>query len=197
MKFTHLFGIPTVLGSWHWLSAMDGNPGAGGGGGGVPPRFGRWGHNIKCPPPSHDLWVPKEAPFSLCFDLLACLLYGRGWWCTRIPLPRVWKIDPTIFKKEKCVGVPPPPPPPPISFSGLARLSRLAADRFKKNYVSPMVWFGLTPAFMMIHYHAQSIFKNKVITILLGVSGQWTLICFQIRRAAWMKLSNISRLLDW
>ena len=52
---------------------------------------------------------------------------------------------------------PPPPPPPPRSsgFFGLARLSRLAADR-TKNCVPPpppppMVWFGLTPMDAWMH----------------------------------------------
>ena len=40
----------------------------------------------------------------------------------------VWKIDQNIFKKEKKKCRIPPPPPPPPPFSGLARLSRLAAD---------------------------------------------------------------------
>ena len=45
-------------------------------------------------------------PFLL---LLGCY---RGWWCTKLPLPRVWKIDPKFVRKKKCQS----PPPPLISF---------------------------------------------------------------------------------
>ena len=73
----------------------------------------------------------------------------RGWWCTKTPLPRVWKIYP-IFLRRISVGIPPPPPststttPADQLFSGLVRLSRLAPDlvqnphpRFQKASYGP------------------------------------------------------------
>ena len=48
-------------------------------------------------------------------SLRACY---RGWWCMKIPLPRVWKIDPNFLRqKTKKVS---------STFAGLARLLRLA-----------------------------------------------------------------------
>ena len=70
----------------------------------------------------HEFPVPQVPPqTNEC--LLAC---QRGWWCTRIPLSRVWKIDQNFLKKGiKCrcpnqqawgerSNVPPPPPPPDV-----------------------------------------------------------------------------------
>ena len=82
-----------------------------------------------------------SCPFWMWFFVVACY---RGWWCTKIPLP---KIDPKFLRRIKEVSESPPPPPPPlISFSGLARLSRLAADlvqnphpRFQKSFLRAWV----------------------------------------------------------
>ena len=63
------------------------------------------------PPPPPP---PTPPPFGGENPLLACY---RGWWRTKIPLSRVWKMEnwPKIFKKEKTKlseSLPPPPPPP-------------------------------------------------------------------------------------
>ena len=125
---------------------MDVNRGEGDRGTCPPPpphKFSRGGSNIKCPGPTilglYDYSL-KWGPFFSCelsgtvwTYLLDC---HRGWWCTRIPLPRVWKIDPKMLKKVKKCRSPPahqlfqdlrdfrgwrrtniktmcPPPPPP------------------------------------------------------------------------------------
>ena len=82
-----------------------------------PPQIfkGGGGHNIKCPPTILGLynyslkWGPflcalasSQALCGLPPPLFFCLhVCHRGWWCTRVPLSRVWKIDPQILKKEK------------------------------------------------------------------------------------------------
>ena len=81
--------------------------------------------------------------FCLCFVLICFVLIciycksqilvnvqpgpaGTPWGSSSCPLDHI----PKNLKKEKSVGAPPPPPPPPLIrvFSGLARLSNLAAD---------------------------------------------------------------------
>ena len=58
----------------------------------------------------NHIFLSPPPPF---FFLLACY---RGWWCTRIPLPRVWKIDPKYLRRKKVSESPPPPPPLLINF---------------------------------------------------------------------------------
>ena len=113
--------------------------GGGGQGEHVPHKFSR-GHNIKYPPTilglydyslNEDLFhVSSPALWGPC--LLAC---HRGWWRTRIPLPRPQKM----LKKEKSVGVPPPPPPPPplISFFRTCATFEAGGGPKKTKHVSP------------------------------------------------------------
>ena len=57
---------------------------------------------------------PLHPPFLGVNRFCCCCCY-RGWWCTKIPLPRVWKIDlKNVRRKKKCRSPPPPPPPPPL-----------------------------------------------------------------------------------
>ena len=71
-----------------------------------------WHHHMSSSCPSEGVgvrWVRPHPPFGcdlyifyiFFFCLRAC--YG-GWWCTKIPLPRVWKIDPNFLRrlKKKC-----------------------------------------------------------------------------------------------
>ena len=60
----------------------------------------------------------------------------RGWRCTKIPLPRVWKIDPNFFEKEKKLSESPP--------------SRLAADPFSKSFLR--AWFDLRHMRLLTHF---------------------------------------------
>ena len=63
-------------------------------------------------PPPPPLWFRIVLMF-LCFLLAVLLACQKGWWCTRITLPRVWKIDTKFLRKEKkCPEVHPPPPTP-------------------------------------------------------------------------------------
>ena len=50
--------------------------------------------------------TPLLDVFFFFFCLRACY---TGWWCTKIPLPRVWKIDQIFLtQKKKCQSQPPP-----------------------------------------------------------------------------------------
>ena len=143
---------------------MGGNPG-GQGGGGVqgdvcPHDLEGGGHNIKCPPPPHGLGVVWSWLFIQMRTLLSCELSGAvsppPFFCClseRLVMydghPVLYsvsgKLTPQNLRSEnkcRCPSPPPPTPPPPLPplinfFSGLARLSKLAADRLKKWCAPP------------------------------------------------------------
>ena len=152
---------------------MSGGGGGGGGGVGRGPQMFKGGHNIKCPPPPHDLglydYSLKRGPFfhvssspTLCglFFLCVCVFVllvkevGDVWW---VPLLCVWKIDPKILSSEKkSDGV------PPISFFGTCATFEAGGGPLKKQLCPPMVWFGLTP--MTITLYNTGNFKAHYIT---------------------------------
>ena len=59
---------------------------------------GVWGLQTPSLSEERVLGVFKYPPLDQFFFLLAC---QRGWWWTRIPLPRVWKTDQQILRKGK------------------------------------------------------------------------------------------------
>ena len=67
---------------------------------------------------------PPPPPLRfVCFDSFCSSVCQIGWSCTRIPIPRSWKVDKTCFwgRNEKSCSTPCPPPPPPVTFSGLTK----------------------------------------------------------------------------
>ena len=87
-----------------------GGGGRNGGGGGVdtsPHKFSggcmiiHWNDN------PFFMWALRRCVdfYFISYFLLAC---HRGWWCTRIPLPR----PKTLEEGKKCRSTPPAPPPP-------------------------------------------------------------------------------------
>ena len=135
------------------VTGMGGN--LGGGGGRAPlPDLEDGGHNIECPPRfwgcmiihwNEDPFVMRAADqrcgFFFFFFFLLVREVGDVQW---VPLLCVWKIDQKILRSEK-KKVSESPHPRSSAFSGLARISRLAADRWKKKVCPPMIRFGFAP----------------------------------------------------
>ena len=68
------------------------------------------------PPPLSEKRVFQTSPSgSERKNVLFLSVCQRGWWCTRIPLPRVWKWTIKFWRRKNCWIPPSPPPPLPLS----------------------------------------------------------------------------------
>ena len=90
--------------------------------------------------------MEDQPPFWF-FFVVAC---NRGWWCTKIPLPRVWIIDPNFWEGKKDANK--------IIHSCALHIQNIDITRslLKKFKLKCLIFFTPCSCIAFAHYHVNS-----------------------------------------